>query len=935
MSRRESVVKVAKQSRCAYTRRASENLVNFYRISNNSVADTKWEFKPGFLLTSVRAISARINQNFDGWPSQELKKAYHTFVGKPVFVNHQNFDPDLARGKVIAARYVEAGKDKYIECIMEVDARRFPRLAREIKTGGLDSVSMGVECAFTRCSYCNHKAYDEPDFCDHVRFHKGQILKKTNKKTGKKEEVLVYEKCFKLGFFELSYVFDPADETSVVSRVISAAAPVDTPDEIVEGVMPDGMMPTARRKKSNPEHLMTPIKHSLHDDPDEGEDGPTLHHVMSRRRYAYGEIEAPNQVDTLRDDDDDDTDDFHHYVETPKELRAPDLTKARSFDRQQENAGLDNDRRAEDVEDFSADNDDPITSDIIDEILKRLKKTKKSTHARNSMGISHARHKKYDKEAKMARRRSRRYYANDDLGGDPHGDIGGDDDVLQQAIGDLEDAEHDDSDDYSDDPGSDAGDTDDDYDDDSGDDDDDSGLPPMPKGARRYYYAADDDDDDPDYDDVDDDDDDNPDDDDDDDDDQRPPWLDDDDDDDEDDDDEDDDDDDDAPSAPITARRYSGRGSMSGRAYVASRRRFADTDGGPYHLDDNDQGEQEDEFISQTPGSEAAAVPTSGSGTISNSGDRNKSARKRAQLALKRRLDEAYRAGVKDARRRMAVEMGEVTNPTLRDPAANDLRGDDFQAVDLSHESPAPHDAGSSHEASRAYFAAFDNWLSQISGRTASQHGNPNFIRRSAARYCKESGVQVENLFPTLGYVLREARRTEQRSAMRKRASDSMEVAAPQDRIDVESPVSDTTDARAQASQFDLNEFGHNAGDNLADPVESSDSQIWAPGERPKKASKRADGITAVRYAEAFIQAGLAPNTPEEKWRIAGLAQTMRHGTIVDRTRLLDEVNRTRLNNSRTAKVRNALPRGVGRSTTTRTAGVSDVSTDMALFFKG
>ena len=130
-----------------------------------------FEFKPGFLYTQVRAISARINQNFDGWPSAELKKAYRTFIGKPVFVNHQNFDPEKARAKVVASRYVEAGNDKYIETVMEIDARRFPKLAQVIKDGSLDSVSMGVEAGFTICSVCNNKAVDTPDFCNHVRFH--------------------------------------------------------------------------------------------------------------------------------------------------------------------------------------------------------------------------------------------------------------------------------------------------------------------------------------------------------------------------------------------------------------------------------------------------------------------------------------------------------------------------------------------------------------------------------------------------------------------------------------------------------------------------------------------------------------------------------------------------------------------------------------------
>ena len=192
------------------------------KIRQSQTVDN-FQMKPGYIYTVVRAISARINQNWDGWPADELKKSAHTFVGKPVFVNHENYDPAEARGVVVASRYVENGKDKFIEVVQEIDAQRFPKLAHEIRTGGLDSVSMGAEAAFTICSYCKHKATDESDMCDHVKYHKGEKLRKFNRRTGKTEDVLIYESCHKLSFFELSYVFEPADETAVASKVLVAS----------------------------------------------------------------------------------------------------------------------------------------------------------------------------------------------------------------------------------------------------------------------------------------------------------------------------------------------------------------------------------------------------------------------------------------------------------------------------------------------------------------------------------------------------------------------------------------------------------------------------------------------------------------------------------------------------------------------------------------
>ena len=184
--------------------------------------DDGFRLKPGYLYTVVRAISARVNQNYDGWPSEELKKAYKTFIGKPVFVNHENHDPTKARGVVVASRYVENGMDKYIEVVQEIDAGRFPKLAHEIKTGGLDSVSMGAEAGFTICSYCHNKATDLHDMCEHVQLHKGKTLRKFDRRTGNTEDILVFESCHKISFFELSYVFEPADETAVASKVVVA-----------------------------------------------------------------------------------------------------------------------------------------------------------------------------------------------------------------------------------------------------------------------------------------------------------------------------------------------------------------------------------------------------------------------------------------------------------------------------------------------------------------------------------------------------------------------------------------------------------------------------------------------------------------------------------------------------------------------------------------
>lgn len=382
-----------------------------------------------------------------------------------------------------------------------------------------------------------------------------------------------------------------------------------------------------------------------------------------------------------------------------------------------------------------------------------------------------------------------------------------------------------------------------------------------------------------------------------------------------------------------------------GRVATAGRRvHYADdsghTDGGPYGEDD--QGQQEDVFLSDTPGAEAVAAPTPGDGTISNTENNLVARIQRRSNELRRDMIAYEQITGRRIRADEAVETPDEVNPTVNSGSgAEEATGDDFESLDLDDVETQP--GGTT--AALAPFKAFNTWLVQTTGRTAQQHGNHKFIRRQAARFCQASGYSVESLFPALGIVLREARRNEGRTAMRRRADESLEVAAPQDRIDVEAPVRDTTDADAQASQFDLGDFGDNAGDNLADPNLDTDSQIWAPGETPegfnKGSNRKTDGITAVRYAEAFIQAGLAPDTPEEKWKIAGLAQTMRHGTIVDRTRLLDAVNTVHQASRRRTAGRSGAGRGIPQGFGGRqmTAGngqgaASDIATDSAIFLK-
>jgi hypothetical protein len=180
------------------------------------------DFKPftpekGFLYTASRAISSRVNANYDGWPVDQIKKSYKTFIGRPIYVEHNNSDPERARGVILDAIYRETKLasgiiDASVYCLMEVDANTFPKLASAIENGQLNAVSMGADVDGTQCSACGKYASKPSEFCTHIPRLKGRNV--TVYKAGKRVDSLVYESCINPNFFELSFVFEPADESA-------------------------------------------------------------------------------------------------------------------------------------------------------------------------------------------------------------------------------------------------------------------------------------------------------------------------------------------------------------------------------------------------------------------------------------------------------------------------------------------------------------------------------------------------------------------------------------------------------------------------------------------------------------------------------------------------------------------------------------------------
>lgn len=197
--------------------RPSTRFAESVQIHPITLKDYSFEERPGYLYAVSRAISSRVNANYDGWPVHELKNAYKTFIGRPVFVEHNNSDPSQAKGVVLDSIYRESKlasgvTDASVYCLMEIDAKTFPKLAQAVMNGKIKGVSMGADVGSTTCSVCGNNAKTERDYCQHLPNMKGMRL--DTYKNGSRKEALVWENCHKPNFFELSCVFDPADESA-------------------------------------------------------------------------------------------------------------------------------------------------------------------------------------------------------------------------------------------------------------------------------------------------------------------------------------------------------------------------------------------------------------------------------------------------------------------------------------------------------------------------------------------------------------------------------------------------------------------------------------------------------------------------------------------------------------------------------------------------
>ena len=184
-----------------------------------------------FMYIRTRAIGSLEawgpNQNGDGFPMKELKNSYSSFIGKGNFLDHKSDDLNAIRGLVVDAYLNE--EDGCVECLIAVDKKSHPQLARDIETGMVNSVSMGTRVGWSECSVCGNIARTDREYCDHIAGYKGMKMSMyTNNAEHKYGAWPIHEVNHDLEFIELSWVGVPAfREANVLEKIASLKKAVD------------------------------------------------------------------------------------------------------------------------------------------------------------------------------------------------------------------------------------------------------------------------------------------------------------------------------------------------------------------------------------------------------------------------------------------------------------------------------------------------------------------------------------------------------------------------------------------------------------------------------------------------------------------------------------------------------------------------------------
>jgi len=150
----------------------------FSRVSNMPIEQLKENYLY-FTCVGIRGDYPP-NDNGDMFPWEELTKrhitgryVWETWRGRNLLENH---DPMNVRG-YIPDTYPEENKGvKVVHMLNALDKKKYPQLAKDIQDGRITDTSMGVLVEKGICSVCGNVAYDESQWCEHIKYGKGKKI---------------------------------------------------------------------------------------------------------------------------------------------------------------------------------------------------------------------------------------------------------------------------------------------------------------------------------------------------------------------------------------------------------------------------------------------------------------------------------------------------------------------------------------------------------------------------------------------------------------------------------------------------------------------------------------------------------------------------------------------------------------------------------------
>ena len=152
------------------------------------------------------------NRNGDAFEETQLKKRHHTFVDHGhLYKHHVNKDPNKSYGGIDKSIYNP--RMKRVELLATIDNCKAPDIVQKLESNMDVPVSMACRVPYDICSICGKKSKSVSQYCDHLKNEMTKIYPDGR-------QVLAMNP--NPTFFDLSFVFRPADRIAYVLKKVAS-----------------------------------------------------------------------------------------------------------------------------------------------------------------------------------------------------------------------------------------------------------------------------------------------------------------------------------------------------------------------------------------------------------------------------------------------------------------------------------------------------------------------------------------------------------------------------------------------------------------------------------------------------------------------------------------------------------------------------------------